>query len=207
MLKRKDKFFLIGISLPILIITGLITISIFLPSQIDNSKNYERHYTPPSKPQEPPLDTCGNGVCEEYELIANCEKDCKGLETHTYGFCRSASWSGVYRVKLLGTDTYLDKSEMLGPDFKPNSECGKSIGISDCYYIYSITEVHEPIFEIQIYNAVTCNLNICDAINLKYAIDDEIEPCSDNKWERFGCNIYYPYDKERFDLFERVKID
>lgn len=162
---------------------------------------------PKPEPEEPLLDTCGNGVCEEYELLSNCIQDCEGLETKNYKICRGNLGNDIIgRVRILGTNTYLDKSSSLGPGFNPEPECGKTIGTIDCFQCYNITEVHEPIFEIQIYNAVTCNLNICEAVNLKY-FNGEMESCSDNKWERFGCNVYYPYDEERYKMFKRVKID
>lgn len=203
MLKRKDKFLLIGVILLILIIICLITISLFLPKQVEDKTSY----TPSPKSEEPPLDTCGNGVCEEYELLANCKKDCEGLETHTYGFCRSASWGGVYRVKVLGTKTYLDAGEMIGPDMNPRPTCGRDgLGTGQCFYCYNITEVHEPIFEIQINPGASANIPICENLVEKYFVDGVDLGCKDGKWEYVGRNAYYPYDKKRFGQFMRVKI-
>ncbi|MBS3163981.1 hypothetical protein J4439_00965 [Candidatus Woesearchaeota archaeon] len=147
---------------------------------------------------------CGNGVCEDYELLLTCPKDCAGLKTHSYRFCRTAGWGGVYRVRVVGTDTYLDKGTVLSATLEPLDKCG----LYDCYYCYDIAEVHQPIIEIQL-NSGASQVPVCSTLVKRYLVDGTDVGCTDSQWEyvgEIGRKAYFPYDARRVDAFEEARV-
>jgi len=122
-------------------------------------------------------DTCGNGICEEYELLRTCPRDCKSLETNDYEICLTAcNYEEIYAVKIFGTEEELDIGPILDPDFKPNSNCGVGGGqpsMCECHYCINLEEVHQPLFEIEFLYELYDGDSVCAFIVSKHSVNDD----------------------------------
>ena len=152
-----------------------------------------------------PIDTCGNSICEEYELIATCQEDCNDLETHTYQICRNTrnKWGGITGISIYGTNISLPGETRIISNISNNNETNKLDVTTETYICYNITEVHEPIFGISIKSGAG-HFPACRHLVHKYYVDGVSYDCEEEMGTYRGNIMYYPYDEERFELFRRV---
>lgn len=152
------------------------------------------------------LSSCGNGFCEEHELLSNCYNDCKDMETSRYELCSRGGWEEFPTIRIYGTNTFVNSSTMLGPNMTIEPKCGKSIGTDYCFKCYSINEVHEPIFEFKFESTNSQPRSFCKSLVRKYLVDGQNKGCDENKMIYFGNYGYYPYVKEKFDALSRMNV-
>lgn len=142
--------------------------------------------------------------CAEKETTEDITKS--GGKNHTYAICKQKSWNGILRVKILGTNTYLESEHIRESDLKLNRgpNCGKGGDYDFCdtcwYYIGPV----EPIFEIQLKDGAE-EKPVCSHIVRSYFIDGISKGCKDGDWEYINHNAYFPYDKERYDSLKGIK--
>jgi hypothetical protein len=167
--------------------------------------------------------TCGNGICEEYELLRTCPEDCDDLPLKEYGLCIDLCYSREDVVRIFNTENELDFGPELGSDFKELDHCGrKGTTICECNRCYYFYDVNQPLFEIE-YDGRNQQVDVCRDIVTKYMIDgveyeykDEIIEEEDldkalailrhnldhKPWENdTACNNYFLLSDSRFLYF------
>lgn len=134
------------------------------------------------------IDTCGNGLCDDYELLNNCEIDCNSSKTHIFEFCAEKGWNAIQGVSVVGTDIKVSSDE-----FIKSNNC------------FKIREVKQPIFKVDISGAPTGS--VCHYIFNTYYIDNKITNCNESlaKVQSYS-HLYYPYNYTRIHVLEKVKI-
>jgi len=169
-------------------------------------------FSPPQKEPPPPststqqyIHACGNGVCEAYEFLVSCEQDCNQFPQHQYTMCRDTTWSGVLRVRILGTESFLEADGPLGPDLKP-SDCRDFDVCGVNRYCHTVNDVHEPIFEIQASSAARVN-DPCEHLILNYSIDGAEQGCRAQDWEIVDHKVYFPFDAKKYEILKSFESE
>lgn len=125
-------------------------------------------------------------------------------DTHTYTICKQKSWNGIQKVRILGTDTYIDKEPMRAQDLKLHPECGSGSDEDLCYECWYHTDIEEPIFEIQLQKGAK-EVRVCDTLVRNYYIDGVNKKCTDSQWNYINHNAYFPYNKNKFKTISQCE--